>query len=80
VGETKTKDTGHTPVGLGLFRQMKGKIIISKVAIGGISARNATEVIMAGADGVAVITAVASAPDIKEAASILRAQINEAKK
>lgn len=80
VGETKTKDTGHAPVGLGLFRQMKGKIIIPKVAIGGISARNATEVIMAGADGVAVITAVAGAPDIKEAASVLRAQINEAKK
>ena len=37
------------------------------IGIGGISAQNAAEVIRAGAAGVAVISAIFGAPDVKRA-------------
>ncbi len=77
---TRTKDPATDPVGLNLLRQMEGRITIPKVAIGGITSENAKDVILAGADGVAVITAVVSAPDVKGAAEALRAAIEKAKR
>lgn len=79
VYATKTKESAVGPVGLDLLRQMEGKITVPKVAIGGITAQNASEVVLAGADGVAVITAVVSAPDVKEAALALGAAVRRAK-
>lgn len=76
---TKTKESAVSPVGLELLQQMTGKIHIPKVAIGGITARNASAVVRAGADGVAVITAVASAPDVREAAFAIGAAVRRAK-
>jgi len=79
IYETKTKDAADNPVGLELLSQMAGKITIPRVAIGGITAENAYEVVLAGADGVAVITAVASAADVEGAASMLGAAVRRAK-
>jgi thiamine monophosphate synthase len=45
------------------------------VAIGGITAQNATAIMQAGATGIAVITAIISAEDITAAASQLRQAI-----
>ncbi|HCI55705.1 MAG TPA: thiamine phosphate synthase, partial [Bacteroidales bacterium] len=42
------------------------------VAIGGINAKNAAEVLMAGADGLAVVSAIVSADDPMKAARELR--------
>ncbi|MEO6212184.1 MAG: thiamine phosphate synthase [Vicinamibacterales bacterium] len=55
VFQTRTKDTGYEPRGLGLVRLAahRGKPVI---AIGGISLDNAAEVIAAGASAVAVIS------------------------
>jgi thiamine-phosphate pyrophosphorylase len=59
--------TGTKPdfelVGPGLVRELRGEIRVPLIGIGGITADNAGEVIRAGADGVAVISAVAAAPD-----------------
>jgi thiamine-phosphate diphosphorylase len=50
-------------VGPALVRAVRAEIRIPLVGIGGITPQNAGEVIRAGADGVAVISAVCAAPD-----------------
>jgi len=50
------------------------------IAIGGIDEKNATEVMEAGAQGVAVISAVVSAPDIAAAARRLRETLETARR
>jgi thiamine-phosphate pyrophosphorylase len=42
------------------------------VAIGGIGPANAADVMAAGADGIAVISAILSQPDIRAAAETLK--------
>ncbi len=64
---TKYKETA-TVVGLERLRQIKQAISLPLVAIGGINKDNAAEVIAAGADSVAVISAVLDAEAPKEAA------------
>jgi len=54
-------------VGLDLLREVRGQIRAPLVAIGGITVDNAAQVVEAGADGVAVISAVCGAPDPAEA-------------
>jgi thiamine-phosphate pyrophosphorylase len=49
------------------------------VAIGGISGANAAEVVHAGADGVAVVSAICAAPDPEAAARELRRIVKEAR-
>jgi thiamine-phosphate pyrophosphorylase len=53
------------PVGISRFR---ARLEIPIIAIGGIRASNAAEVMRAGADGVAVLSAVLGAADIRRAA------------
>jgi thiamine-phosphate pyrophosphorylase len=67
------KDTGPL-LGLDGLRRIREKIKIPILAIGGISAANVTDVISAGADGVAVISAIAAARNPgQEAANIIEA-------
>lgn len=56
------------PAPLSLLTQAKAQLQIPIVAIGGITLQNAPQAIAAGADAVAVISAVFDAPDIKRAA------------
>lgn len=58
---------------LELLREAKARLRVPVVAIGGITARNAGQVIEAGADAIAVISAVFLAPDVREAAQELAA-------
>lgn len=53
---------------LELIQQAKRELRIPVVAIGGITLQNAPSVVKAGADAIAVINAVFSAPDIQQAA------------
>ena len=50
-------------VGPGLIRTVRREITVPLVGIGGITLENLAEVILAGADGVAVISAVCAADD-----------------
>ena len=50
-------------VGPALLRKLRGEIRVPLVGIGGITHDNVAEVVRAGADGVAVISAVCGAPD-----------------
>jgi len=51
-----------------MLRQMRGELRLPLVAIGGITAQNGGELIEAGADALAVISALFGADDIKAAA------------
>ena len=55
-------------VGPDLLRKLRGEIRVPLVGIGGITPDNVSEVIRAGADGVAVISAVCAAADPRAAA------------
>lgn len=72
VFETSSKDAVCAPVGLELVREVSRLVSIPKVAIGGIKLNNVPDVMSAGADGVAVITAVVAAPDVEKAARELK--------
>ncbi len=68
---TSSKTSTTTPakvVGLETLRQVRQAITLPLVAIGGITKDNASEVIAAGADSVAVISAVLGAESPEEAA------------
>lgn len=66
-------------VGPDLMRKLRGEIRVPLVGIGGITPDNVSEVIQAGADGVAVISAVCAAADPKAAAARFLTQIRAAR-
>ncbi|MBS4098695.1 MAG: thiamine phosphate synthase [Sulfuricella sp.] len=57
------------PASLDLLRQAKGELHIPLVAIGGITAANGAALVAAGADALAVISAIFDTPDIRAAAA-----------
>lgn len=66
-------------VGLDLLRAVRPQVKVPLVGIGGITADNAARVIEAGADGVAVISAVCGARDPAEVTRLLLDRIRAAK-
>ena len=80
VFSTASKDNAGTGVGLAALRKIRAAVTIPVIAIGGISRENVSEVIRAGADGVAVISAVAGQPDITAAARDLKDRIAAAQR
>ena len=63
VFHTPSKEQYGDPIGLQTVRQVKRQTMKPVIAIGGIKAENVGEVYEAGADGVAVISAVMAAKD-----------------
>jgi thiamine-phosphate pyrophosphorylase len=80
VWSTPTKPDAGPPLGLAgvraLAERLQGRLPL--VAIGGIHASNAGDVIAAGADGVAVVSAICGAEDPADAARVLRAAVDRA--
>jgi len=75
VYATATKDTELPVLGLESIRRIQEKIGIPIIAIGGINAGNAAEVMKAGAAGIAVVSAILGAPDARKAASELKKKV-----
>jgi len=69
---------GMMPAGPSLIRKAAALATVPIIGIGGITAANATQVIAAGASGVAVIRSISEATDPREAASRLVAAVQEA--
>ena len=65
-------------VGLDLLRQTRGELSLPLVAIGGIGPERVAEVLTAGADAVAVVSAVLQAEDVTTAVRELVQKIEEA--
>ena len=59
---------GQAPAGLGLLETVVAAVSIPILAVGGITAANVGEAMRAGAGGVAVISAILSAPSQRDAA------------
>lgn len=78
VYETAAKPDAGPSVGLERVRAVRAATRLPLVAIGGITAATAGDVIRAGADGIAVISAVVAVDDIAAAARRLREAIEAA--
>lgn len=77
---TATKPDAGKALGIARLKEVRESVNIPIVTIGGINENNLEEVLRAGADGVAVISAVVSAPDITEACRKLKNKIEYIKK
>ena len=64
---TRTKPDAGEPAGLHLLREIRCRVSLPLVAIGGITLDNAPDVIAAGADSVCAISAVVTRPDVRGA-------------
>jgi len=80
VFTTPTKPDAPPPTGLEGLRAIGEAVNLPVIAIGGINEENVAEVMEAGAQGVAVISAVVSAPGIATAARRLRETVEAAQK
>lgn len=76
---TPSKTDAGEPIGWRILEEIKKAVKIPIVAIGGITTEKVKEVLEAGADGVAVISAVAGAADMKAATAKLLNSIREIK-
>ncbi|SDS00513.1 thiamine phosphate synthase [Microlunatus soli] len=81
VWPTPTKIDTSTPFGLQGVRRLRDRLPaeLPLVGIGGIDLGNAAEVIGAGADGVAVVSAICAADDPRRAAQDLVAEVDQSK-
>ena len=75
--ETPTKTDTRGPWGLAGLARIRAFSRHPLVAIGGLNASNITGVLEAGAEGIAVISAICAAPDPKLAAEALGRQVSQ---
>jgi len=80
VYATATKSDISTPLGLAGVTEIRRRVSLPLVGIGGIKKENCAEVIAAGADGIAVVSAIVSAPSPEQEARGLRALISAARR
>ena len=75
---TRTKDTGYTARGLDALRIVRQSVEVPIVAIGGITPDNAAGVLDAGADAVAMISALVSSGSTRERVRSILARLEPA--
>lgn len=64
IYHTQTKSDAGKPAGIALIEEIRARVKIPLIAIGGINFSNATEVIKAGADGLCAISAVVAKENV----------------
>ncbi len=74
-----TKSDAGNPLGLDVLQAIRKKCHLPLIAIGGINKENIAEVIRAGADAVAIISAIVSAENVSETARQIKSIIVKAK-
>lgn len=77
VWATSTKPDHQTPLGLNGLRTIAQRTDRPVVAIGGVNAARAVEAVAAGADAVAVVTAITRSADPRRAAAELVEAVHE---
>ena len=80
IFSTASKDGAGPGYGLVRLAAIKRAVSVPVIAIGGINRQNVRDVIAAGADGIAVISAVVASPDITAAAQELKDLVQECKR
>jgi thiamine-phosphate pyrophosphorylase len=76
---TPTKTDAGPGHGLAVLQEIRARVSVPVIAIGGIGRENVSVVIAHGADGVAVISAVFGKDDVRSAARELKSMITAAK-
>jgi thiamine-phosphate pyrophosphorylase len=76
---TASKADAQPELGLSALAEQAAAAGLPSVGIGGIDVANAGAVIRAGVDGVAVISAIQGAPNVKQAVESLALAVNLAK-
>jgi thiamine-phosphate pyrophosphorylase len=74
-----TTKKGATVVGVDILKELKRTVSVPLVAIGGINQNNVDEVVAAGADAIAVISAILGEEDVKVAVQGLVTNMDLAK-
>jgi thiamine-phosphate pyrophosphorylase len=77
---TPTKPDTAAPLGMAGLQAIRRAVSLPLVAIGGLDHRNAAQAIRAGADGVAVVSAIVAAEDPEQAARGLTRAIAAARR
>jgi thiamine-phosphate pyrophosphorylase len=75
---TGTKSDAAPALGDAGFAALRRRLSCPVVAIGGLTAENAGQAIAAGADGIAVVSAICAADDPRAAARSLRTAVDDA--
>jgi thiamine-phosphate pyrophosphorylase len=78
VFSTPSKEKFGTPVGVAALQKVREDVGIPVFALGGIHSNNISQVMQAGADRVAMISAILAADDIQRAAELMNRRIGEA--
>ena len=76
---TETKPELSEQIGIEGIRHRKGAVRIPVIGIGALNQANAYQVVKAGLDGIAVVSAICSQEDPKAAAAALKAEVTRAK-
>jgi len=79
VFDTTSKINAGPAHGLLLLKKIRNRVPVPLIAVGGINLSNVEAVIGAGADGIAVISAVVGSPDISEAACEMKSRIRKSR-
>ncbi len=79
VFSTPTKTDTAPPLGLEGIKEIRRRVTLPLVAIGGLNPENIEAVIQSGADGVAVVSTIVCANDPAEAARRLKERIEKAR-
>jgi thiamine-phosphate pyrophosphorylase len=66
IYQTSTKADAGKPAGIALIEEIRARVEIPLIAIGGINLANAPQVVEAGADGLCAISAVVARDDVSE--------------
>jgi len=77
---TPTKPDHKQPIGFDGLARIIGLCPVPTVAIGGLKAGHAAEALAAGADGLAVVSAICGKPDPAAATALIAEAIKEARK
>lgn len=77
---TPTKPDHKQPIGFDGLARIIGLCPVPTVAIGGLKAEHAAEALAAGADGLAVVSAICGKPDPAAATALIAEAIKEARK
>lgn len=80
VFATPTKPDHKQPIGFAGLARMIDLCPVPSVAIGGLKAVHAADALLAGADGIAVVSAICGTPDPQAAAAKIAKAINEARR
>jgi len=79
IFSTSTKSDAGEPAGVKLIKEVKARVKLPCVAIGGINEENLGEVLSAGADGVCMISATVGKDDVEATVKRILEKIADAK-